>query len=77
MGTQAAKGEEGYAMAEKEVLLTLAGLKKLEQELEYLKTVKRRQVAERIKQAIEFGDITENSEYDDAKMNKPSLKVVS
>ncbi|HHW56056.1 MAG: transcription elongation factor GreA [bacterium] len=54
-------------MAEKEVLLTLAGLKKLEQELEYLKTVKRRQVAERIKQAIEFGDITENSEYDDAK----------
>jgi|LFRM01.2.fsa_nt_gb transcription elongation factor GreA len=67
MGTQAAKGEEGYAMAEKEVLLTLAGLKKLEQELEYLKTVKRRQVAERIKQAIEFGDITENSEYDDAK----------
>ncbi|HHW92850.1 MAG TPA: transcription elongation factor GreA [Firmicutes bacterium] len=54
-------------MAEKEVLLTLAGLKKLEQELEYLKTVKRRQVAERIKQAIEFGDISENSEYDDAK----------
>ncbi len=54
-------------MAEKSVLLTLGGLKKLEQELEYLKTVKRRQVAERIKQAVEFGDINENSEYDDAK----------
>ncbi|NLJ33846.1 MAG: transcription elongation factor GreA [Firmicutes bacterium] len=54
-------------MAEKTVLLTLGGLKKLEQELEYLKTVKRRQVAERIKQAVEFGDINENSEYDDAK----------
>ena len=54
-------------MAEKEVLLTLEGLNKLEKELEYLKTVRRREVAERIKQALEFGDITENSEYDDAK----------
>lgn len=60
-------GEEDHTMAEKSVLLTLGGLKKLEQELEYLKTVKRRQVAERIKQAVEFGDINENSEYDDAK----------
>ncbi|NPV26956.1 MAG: transcription elongation factor GreA [Firmicutes bacterium] len=54
-------------MAEKEVILTVDGLKKLEQELEHLKTVKRREVAERIKQAIEFGDISENSEYEDAK----------
>lgn len=54
-------------MAEKEVLLTLAGLKKLEEELDYLKTVKRKEVADRIKQAIDFGDISENSEYDDAK----------
>lgn len=53
--------------AEKEVFLTLEGLKNLEQELDYLKSVKRREVAERIKQAIEFGDISENSEYDDAK----------
>ncbi|QNB47411.1 transcription elongation factor GreA [Thermanaerosceptrum fracticalcis] len=52
---------------EKEVILTLDGLKKLEQELENLKTVRRREVAERIKQAIEFGDISENSEYEDAK----------
>ena len=54
-------------MAEKEVFLTLEGLKKLEEELELSKTVKRREVAERIKQAIGFGDISENSEYDDAK----------
>ncbi len=54
-------------MGEKEVILTLEGLKKLEQELEQLKSVKRREVAERIKQAIEFGDISENSEYEDAK----------
>lgn len=54
-------------MAEKEVILTLDGLKKLELELEQQKSVKRREVAERIKQAIEFGDISENSEYEDAK----------
>lgn len=52
---------------EKEVILTHDGLLKLEEELEFLKTQKRREVAERIKQAIEFGDISENSEYDDAK----------
>jgi len=52
---------------EKEVILTVEGLKKLEEELELLKTVKRREVAERIKQAISFGDISENSEYEDAK----------
>lgn len=54
-------------MSGKEVLLTPEGLKKLEKELEILKTVKRRQVAERIREALDFGDISENSEYDDAK----------
>jgi len=54
-------------MIEKEVLLTASGLQKLEKELEHLKTVRRREVAARIKQALEFGDISENSEYDDAK----------
>lgn len=54
-------------MAEKEMILTSEGLKKIEQKLEHLKTVRRRDVAERIKQAIEFGDISENSEYEDAK----------
>jgi len=52
---------------DKEVILTLDGLAKLEKELEHLKTVRRREVAERIKQALEFGDISENSEYEDAK----------
>lgn len=54
-------------MSDKEVLLTAAGLAKLEHELDHLKTVRRREVAARIKQALEFGDISENSEYDDAK----------
>lgn len=54
-------------MAEKEVILSPEGLKKLEAELEYLKSVRRREVAERIKLARQFGDINENSEYDDAK----------
>lgn len=54
-------------MSEKEVLLTQEGLKKLEEELENLKSVKRREVAERIKVAIGYGDISENSEYEDAK----------
>lgn len=54
-------------MSEKEVILTASGLKKLEEELEYLKTVKRKEVAERIKIAIGYGDLSENSEYEDAK----------
>ena len=54
-------------MADKEVILTLEGLNKLEKELDYLKSTRRREVAERIKLAIEFGDISENSEYEDAK----------
>lgn len=58
---------ERTSVSEKEVLLTPAGLQKLEEELEQLKTVKRREVAERIKVAISYGDISENSEYEDAK----------
>ncbi|MGI6131066.1 MAG: transcription elongation factor GreA [Bacillota bacterium] len=54
-------------MPDKEVILTPEGLMNLEKELEYLRTIKRREVADRIKQAIEFGDITDNSEYEDAK----------
>ena len=52
---------------EKEILLTKEGLQKLEDELEYLKSTKREELAERIKQAIAFGDLSENSEYEDAK----------
>lgn len=54
-------------MKDKEVILTIDGLRNLEEELEQLKSVQRREVAQRIKQAIEFGDISENSEYEDAK----------
>ncbi|NLI90636.1 MAG: transcription elongation factor GreA [Peptococcaceae bacterium] len=61
-------------MPEKEVILTLDGLKKLEEELEILKTQRRREVAERIKQAIEFGDISENSEYEDAKTEQAFIE---
>lgn len=54
-------------MSEKEVFLTREGLQKLEEELEHLKAVKRREVAERIKEAIGYGDLSENSEYEEAK----------
>jgi transcription elongation factor GreA len=54
-------------MSDKEVILTPEGLHNLERELEYLRTTKRREIASRIKQAIEFGDISDNSEYEDAK----------
>ncbi len=54
-------------MDAKETLLTPEGLRKLEEELEFLKAVKRKEVAERIKQSKEFGDLMENSEYEDAK----------
>lgn len=50
-----------------EVFLTEEGRKKLETELSELKTVKRREIAERLKNAISYGDLSENSEYDDAK----------
>ena len=54
-------------MGAKETILTAEGLRKLEDELENLRSVKRQEVAERIKVAISYGDISENSEYDDAK----------
>ena len=54
-------------MEEKEVILTQEGYNKLEEELNYLKTTKRTEIAERIKVARGFGDLSENSEYDEAK----------
>jgi transcription elongation factor GreA len=58
----------------KDVVLTPEGLKKLQDEIEYLSTTKRDEVAERIKTAREFGDISENSEYDDAKNEQAMLE---
>jgi transcription elongation factor GreA len=58
----------------KEVILTPEGYSKLKEEIEHLSTAKRREVAERIKHAREFGDISENSEYDDAKNEQAMLE---
>ncbi|MBS3973715.1 MAG: transcription elongation factor GreA [Actinobacteria bacterium] len=52
---------------QREIALTREGAEKLEEELRYLEKVRRREVGDRIKEAKEFGDISENSEYDDAK----------
>ncbi len=57
-------------MNEKETVLTKEGLAKLEEELDDLKTVHRKEVNERIRQAKEFGDISENAEYEDAKQEQ-------
>lgn len=54
-------------MASKQIVLTNEGLQKLEAELEQLKTVRRKEVSEKIKVALSFGDLSENSEYDEAK----------
>jgi len=62
-------------MAVKEIVLTAEGLAKLEAELEYLKTEKRKEVAEKIKQARSFGDLSENSEYDEAKNEQGHVEV--
>ena len=51
----------------KKFIMTYEGVKKLEEELEYLKTVKRKEITEKIKVAIGYGDLSENSEYDEAK----------
>ena len=60
---------------EKEIILTREGLQNLEEELENLKGTKRMEIAERIKQAISFGDLSENSEYDDAKNEQAAIEM--
>ncbi len=59
----------------KQFILTDDGLKKYEQELEELKTVKRKEVADKIKVALSFGDLSENSEYDEAKNDQAKLEA--
>ena len=61
-------------MSEKKYLITNDGLRKLEEELEYLKTVKRKEVTEKIKVARGYGDLSENSEYDEAKNEQAFLE---
>ena len=60
---------------EKKITLTVEGLKKLEDELEYLKTKKRKEVSEKIKVALGFGDLSENSEYDEAKNEQAQVEI--
>ncbi len=62
-------------MEEKEILLTQDGYDKLEKELEYLKTEVRAEISERIKVALGFGDLSENSEYDEAKNAQASNEI--
>src|SRR5579863_2587741 len=59
----------------KDVILTPEGLTSLQAELEHMSTVRRREVAARIKEAREFGDISENAEYDDAKNEQAMLEA--
>ncbi|MDX1357769.1 MAG: transcription elongation factor GreA [Clostridia bacterium] len=62
-------------MPDKKTILTYEGLKNLEKELDYLKGKKRMEIAEKIKKAISFGDISENSEYDEAKNEQAALEA--
>lgn len=61
-------------MMSKEVLMTPDGLKKIEEELDFLKSVRRKEIAEKIKAALAFGDISENAEYDEAKNEQAELE---
>lgn len=69
------KGNEVDKMEDKEVLLTQEGYDNLEKELEFLKTEKRAEISERIKVALGFGDLSENSEYDEAKNAQASNEI--
>lgn len=60
---------------QKQILLTAQGLKDLEDELDYLKTTKRKEMAEKIKLARSYGDLSENSEYDDAKNEQAIMEA--
>ena len=62
-------------MAVKKVRMSAEGYKKLEQELEYLVTVKRSEVAQKLKEARAFGDLSENAEYDEAKNEQGILEA--
>ena len=62
-------------MAEKQYFVTEEGLHALEKELEFLKTVRRKEVAEKIKVALSFGDLSENSEYDEAKNEQAIMEA--
>lgn len=61
-------------VSQKTILVTEEGLRKLKEELEYLKDIRRKEVAERLKEAISYGDLSENSEYQEAKEEQAFLE---
>ncbi len=69
------EGDREQVMADSNYILTQEGREKLEEELHYLETEKRAEIGERIKTAREFGDISENSEYDDAKNEQGMMEA--
>ena len=68
------KGRIVMSENNKSVVLTYEGVKKIEEELEFLKTVRRKEVTQKIKTAISFGDLSENAEYDEAKNEQAFLE---
>ncbi|MBE0428314.1 MAG: transcription elongation factor GreA [Thermoleophilia bacterium] len=62
-------------MTDKEIVLTPEGFKRLSEEIDYLASVRREEISERIKDAREFGDISENSEYNEAKNEQAKLEM--
>src|SRR3989338_5784113 len=66
-GSLAASDQNTTSDDKKTVLVTREGLKKLQDELDYLKDVRRKEIALRLKEAISYGDLSENSEYEEAK----------
>ena len=62
-------------MIDREIILTPEGLQRLKEEIEFLSSVKRDEVADRIRAARDFGDISENSEYEDAKNEQAMLEA--
>jgi transcription elongation factor GreA len=69
-----ATGSLGLSLNEKETILTAEGLQKLQDELDELKTVHRKEVNDRIRQAKEYGDLSENAEYEDAKQEQAFIE---
>lgn len=62
-------------MTTKQILLTAEGLRNFEEELDYLKSVVRKEIAEKIKVALSFGDLSENAEYDEAKNEQAQVEA--
>jgi len=69
-----ATGSLGLSLNDKEIILTAEGLQKLQEELDELKTVHRKEVNDRIRQAKEYGDLSENAEYEDAKQEQAFIE---